>query len=112
MALRKAIFEVQFPNHSEGTARVPLGNGYQLKAVGKLNYKLDNKDGATEKALEELETAGNEGKFLADRLVKWSPELSITEYRKLDPQYKVIIDKVLTINPGAPTLEIEEPKAE
>lgn len=112
MLLRKAVFEVKFPNIQEGTHRVPLANGYQLKAVGKLNYKLANKQGETEKVLEELEKTGNKGAFLADRLVKWSPELSITEYRQLDPQYKTIIDKVLTVTPGAPTLEIEEPKVE
>lgn len=112
MLLRKAVFEVKFPGIPEGTHRVPLANGYQLKAVGKLNYNLANKEGQTEKALEELEKLGPKGAFLADRLVKWSPELSITEYRQLEPQYKAIIDTVLTVKPAAPTLEIEPPKVE
>lgn len=108
--LRKAVFELKFPNPSEGTQRAELGNGYFLKAVHKINYTLDDKDGKTDKALEELEKTGNEGAFLADRLVSWKPELSISEYRKLAPQYKAIIDTVLTTRPGMPTLEIETPK--
>lgn len=112
MDLRRAVFEVKFPGHGEGTTRVPLANGYHLKAVGKMNYNLANKEGETEGALTKLAAAGPEGAFIADRLVKWTPELSITEYRKLAPHYKTIIDTVLTIKPGAPTLEIEAPKTQ
>lgn len=110
-AYRMAVYEIQFPECEEGTNRLELGNGYSLKCVAKLNYTLANKNGETEAALDELEKTGEQGKFLADRLVKWSPDLSVKEYRDLDPKYKTIIDKVLTIKPGTPQMEIEEPKA-
>jgi hypothetical protein len=109
--LRRAVFEIKFPAAEEGTNRVELGNGYALKAVNKYNYRLKNKDGETEKALEAIARHGNDGPFIADRLVKWEPEISISEYRKLEEKYKLIIGPVLTITPGMPTLEIEEPKA-
>jgi hypothetical protein len=107
---RTTIFESRFPTAEEGTNRVELGNGYHLKAVAKYNYTLANKENETERALEAMEKIGNEGAFIADRLVRWSPELSVKEYRSLAPEYKAVIDTVLTIKPGMPTLEIEAPK--
>lgn len=103
----------------EGTNNFELGNGYVLKIVGKINYNLSESakpktpgmvPWATRTALNELEKTGNEGKFIAERLVKWSPELSLTEYRALAPQYKAIIDKALTTSDGMPSVSIEAPK--
>lgn len=110
LALRNAVFELKFPTFNEGTNRVALGNGYFLKAVAKTNYTINMKDGAAEAALTQLEKTGNEGKFLADRIFKWSADLVLSEYRKLAPAYKTIIDTVLTTSPGTPALEIEPPK--
>ena len=103
----------------EGTNNIDLGKGYTLKVVGKMNYNLSEsakprnaamKPFATRVALNEIEKLGNEGKFIAERLVKWQPELSLTEYRQLGDQYKKIIDTALTISPGIPSIEIVEPK--
>lgn len=94
----------------EGTERIPLNNGYELKVVKKLNYTLNNKDDATDKALTKLEAMGERGKLIADRLVSWKPTLSISEYRELSAAERGIIDEVLTIKPGLPTLELIEPK--
>lgn len=111
IAYRKAVFEVQFPGHTEGTKRVELGGGYWLKAVGKLHYNLINNNGQTAAALSRIATAGPTGNLIATRLVKWSPELSIKEYRILAPEFKTIIDEALEVKPGAPALEIEAPEA-
>jgi hypothetical protein len=113
-ALRKAVFELEFPSPTEGTQRIPLGNGYQLKAVYPLRYECGNKQAdcdRVEAGLTELATLGQEAAFVADRLVKWLPEIAIKEYRDLKPEYKVIVDKFVTIKPGMPQLEIEAPKA-
>lgn len=108
MTLRKEVVKRLFPNKSEGTNTIELGNGYQLKCVIKQSYKIDNKN--VDSILDEIAKAGNEGSFIAERLVTWSASLSLTEYRELDPKYKLIFDKVLTINDAAPVLEIREPK--
>lgn len=110
MSFRKYVVSRAFPQKVEGTNTLALGNGYELKAGIKYNYKLDGDNEKIEAALDELANAGNEGPFLADRLVSWIPSLSIKEYRELSPQYKNIIDKVITITDAAPTLEIKEPK--
>lgn len=95
----------------EGTENYPLLEGFKLKAVFKANYKLNNTDDAVDKALTKIEKAGPEGAFIAGRLVKWKPELSVSEYRNLEPKYQKIIDDVLTISEGTPSLELVAPKA-
>lgn len=116
-ALRKAIFEIKFPKPKEGTQRIELGNGYNLKATFPYTYTLD-KD-RTEKTIEDIAKFGQRAAVIADRLVGWKPELSIKEYRLLqaenlsdeDKAIKKLIDAVLTVKPGMPQLEIEAPKA-
>lgn len=118
MTARKAAVDFCFDQYNNsGTERIELGNGYQAKAVKKVNYgwvkaldgvKVDRKK--IEAALNQIEALGNEGPFIAERLIKWSPELSLTEYNKLAPQYKAIIDPVIVTTDGAPTLDIIAPK--
>lgn len=113
---RKAVFEMKFPDAKEGTQRVELGNGYYLKAVYPLNYNL-SKDN-TEAAQDAIGKLSPKADVIADRLVRWTPELSVKEYRLLmadtteeGKQIQTLLSTVLTITPGMPRLEIEEPKA-
>jgi hypothetical protein len=109
-----------FPNANEGTNTVELGNGYELKAGIKYNYKLDENP-KVEAGLDAIEKIGNQGKFIADRLVSWTPNFQLTEYRKLQEEAKEgskdaqeilkIASSFLTITDAAPTLEIKAPKA-
>ncbi len=110
MEMRKYIVNRAFPNKHEGMNSIELGNGYMLKASVKYNYTLsDNK--AVEEALDKIAMIGNEGSFIAERLVSWKPTLCLSEYRELDnEEIKRELHKVLTISEGAPTLEIKEPK--
>lgn len=112
-ALRNEVIAANFASHKEeeGTENIELGNGYKLKAVFKLSYTLDNKEEGVDKALTKLEKMGAEGQFVAERLVRWKPELSVSEYKKLAEKYKKIIDEVLTTKPGLPSLELIEPKS-
>lgn len=84
-----------------------LGNGYKLKGKRPISYKLD---AAVRDALDEIAKIGNEGPFTAERLVKWKPELSVSEYNKLSEAYKAIIDKALTTTPGLPVIELCKPE--
>ena len=117
---KKSVAFAFNPEIKKGTERIELGNGYQAKAVKKLNYgfiknektgKLDK--AAVDAALTEIEKLHPAGAYIAENLVKWSPELSLTEYNKLEGELaplKQIIDKVIVTSEGAPTLEIIEPK--
>lgn len=114
---KKAVAFAFDPNKTSGTERIELGNGYEAKAVKKMNYGfVKTSDGAKvdkdkiEDALEKIEETGPVGELIASRLIKWTPDLSLTEYKQLTPEFKAIIDPVLVLTPGAPTLEIIAPK--
>jgi len=128
---RAKVTATLFPQATKGTQRYELGHGYKVKLVYGFTYTLGNKDlvdPATNekipvnKQVEELENAiaqlGNEGPFLADRLIKWKPELVEREYLALDKENpthmeaKELIDAILTVKPASPQLTLEEPKAQ
>lgn len=119
LELRKYIVSRAFPQKEEGTNTKDLGNGYQLKAGIKFNYKLADND-TVEKTLDKIAKIGNSGSFIADRLVSWKPSFLLTEYRQLQEdaekgmlEAKEILKEIttmLTIDDAAPTLEIKEPK--
>jgi hypothetical protein len=39
--------------------------------------------------------------------IKWKPELSLTEYKKLGKEDRATLDSILTITPAMPTIEIK-----
>lgn len=120
MDLRKYIVNRAFPKKEEGMNTKPLGNGYELKAGVKFNYNLADND-TVENCLAKVASLGNQGPFIADRLVSWSPHFKLTEYRQLGEdaakgdkfaiEVLKAIEPMLTITDGAPTLDIKEPKS-
>jgi hypothetical protein len=101
---RMASFYFTDPN--EGTNRIDLGGGFDLKLDYKINRNVD------EAAL--LTVTAEQAKALAlpmDKLFKWKPELSVTEYRKLNDKQREFVDSLLDIKPGSPSLSIV-PKAD
>lgn len=114
------------PTKTTGTENVPLGMGWFVKVEKKLSYNLKsfteglNKQNAVSNALTLLcqatkDSQGNElnpelGKVVATRLVKWEPELSVSEYKQLLPGHREIIDTVLEIKPASPTVSLVPPK--
>lgn len=120
MTMRRYIVGRAFPNAHEGINTQELGNGYQLKAGVKFNYKLANNK-IVENCLDRIALIGNAGSFIAERLISWTPNFLITEYRVLQEEakegsdvaaqiLKIVNDEMLTIDSAAPTLEIKEPK--
>lgn len=128
--MRVKVTETLFPTPKKGTQRYALNGGYNVKLVHGWTYSLGIKDmpnpdveGETipiNKQIEDLQQAisetGNEGPLLAERLIKWKPELLPSEYLKLNPDYPVekqikdMIDALLTVKPASPQLAFEEPK--
>lgn len=119
LEFRKYIVSRAFPQKEEGTNTLELGNGYELKAVVKFNYKLADND-IVEAGLSRIAKIGNEGAFIADRLVSWHPNFLVSEFRTLQEnadkgsgEARAILKEVesfLTITDAAPTLNIKEPK--
>lgn len=118
LAVQFLVQQVEEPK--TGVNNVDLGGGYTAKVGLKLNYKLEGNNEQIESILDKIETCGNEGKFIAERLVRWSADLSVTEYKDLQEQAKTsdvskqilaILNEIVVTDDGAPTLEIKEPKS-
>ncbi len=116
MEARKAAAAFLFPTPKEGTQRIPLNNGFNVKMVHKVNTKISASNDDVDAAEEEAAKIGNEGQFLFERIITWKPEFSKSEFKKLDDglevhkKVKALVEKLIVETPGAPTLEIEEPK--
>lgn len=114
-ALRKEVLAEAFAFDPEalreGTENFELGNGYKLKAVFKISRNLNNENEAVDKVLSKIEKTGTEGAFIAERLVKWKPELSVSEYNKLPEKFKKLFDEVVTSKEAMPALELVAPKS-
>lgn len=91
-------------NKTSGTEHVALPGGYDLVSVKKENYKLTNANNETDEALEHF------SEDMAAMLVKWTPDLSVSTFKKLTEEQQAFFDKALEIKNGAPTLEIKAPK--
>lgn len=127
-SLREELAQACFPTPVKGTQRFPLKNGFNIKLVHGLTHTLGNKDLADDQGrkvpiaeqvddlCKNIEETGNIGGLMAERLIKWTPELVVPEYEKLDmrleddKRIKLLIDEMLTVKPKMPTLEFEEPK--
>ncbi len=119
MTMRKYVVSRTFPNATEGTNTLDLGNGYKLKAGVKFNYNLKDNE-TVRNALHRIRFIGNEGPFVADRLVKIEYSFLLTEFRKLEEnaesgseEAKAILKEchnMLNITDAAPSLKITEPK--
>lgn len=113
---RKYVVKRAFPNATEGTNTVELGNGYSLKANVKYNYKLLDNDKVRD-CLDRIAKIGNKGTFIADRLVSWHPAFLLQEYRELElaetDEAKAMLKichEMLEISTAAPSVSIVEPK--
>lgn len=98
--LRASVMESWHdPSKEEGTENYETHGG-KLTIVNALEYKMSDKN-SVDAALKLIAQRTPEGAFVANRLVKWVPELVIKEYRLLAKEDKDIIDKVITTKPKA-----------
>lgn len=115
-ARKDAVLFLHDPSRAGKTENIALGNGYSAKTKTPVNYGfVKNADGkidkaAIEKALAKIEKDGEVGELVAERIIKWTPDLSLTEYNQLSAKHKTIIDAIIVTTEGTPTLEIVEPK--
>lgn len=100
----------------EGTERIELHNGYVARGVKYLVYKFvsrnegETAEEALKGAIDALVESGPEGVFVARRLIRFTPELVVGEYKKLPTRLREIMDRVIEVREGTPTLEIIPPK--
>ena len=92
------------PEQYAGTHYVDLNQGWRLKSTNTLDYKLTNKDGQTDAALEHFSDD------LAALLVKWEPSLSVSNYKLLTDAQRALLSSCLTIRNSSPSIELIAPK--
>jgi len=103
-----ALFSTNTDDMRSGVENVDLGfDKWELKIQHKLNYKLADTD-AINAALAAIAASMEGGRIIAGRLVKWKPELSVSEYNLLAGGQRVLIDKVLTITPATKAIELKQ----
>lgn len=107
-ARQKVIALFDAAPDASGVHNIDLGSGYKLKATFKLNHKIS---GDVVKMLEKIEKSGDEGKFIAERLVKFEPKLALTEYKNLPDKLRKIADEFIVTTPALPSVELVEPKS-
>ncbi len=99
--LRKEVLAEFFKElKPEGTTNMDLQDKWILKAVTGLDYKVTDAP--------KLLTLAKTIKKLD--LVKTKYELSITPYRTLTPEEKLLVDACLLIKPSSTQLELVPPK--
>lgn len=102
--LRKQVFEYYFKDPREGTNYLDLPNGWRLKAIYKLDRKID--EAALPAVKEQLKELG----VNVDALVEYKPTLKTKLYRELTAEQSRIFDQALTIKPSSPIIELVEPE--
>lgn len=127
---RQEVTDALFPNPKKGTQRYVSPEGFgAIKLVHGWTYTLGDKDKVGEDTLKvpikdqvdavltAIEGLGERGVLIADRCVKWKPELVVSEYEALalsdngtDAEAKALIDSILSVKPASPQLTFEPPK--
>lgn len=107
-AMREEVVRRVFKDNAAGTYNRELGKGYVLKCTKKETFKVV--ETAINPTLDKIRALGNEGTFLAARLIKWKPEFAKSEFNKAPENVQKLILEAIEIKPAMPTLEIVEPK--
>lgn len=103
--LRKAIFTKVFPAPREGTNNYKLADDYVLKGTYSLERNVD--EALLDAQLKVMRAAG----INTDDLFVYKPRLAKGEYNTLTAEQQHLVDQVLVIKPGSPSLEITKPKS-
>ena len=109
MLMRLKIFHFYFPSPAEGTNTVEFdstadGRRWALKATYPITRKVD--DSILSVATPYMREHG----VPVDSLFVRKPELVIAQYRILTKEQLDLVDRVLDIKPGSPSMDIKEVK--
>lgn len=117
MSARKVFVDFATdPEVTKGTVNIDLGNGWKAKTVKKENISfIKNSEGKIDttfigQTLDKFCLVEG-GRLMAERLVKWNPEFSLSEYKLLPAELKKLADEMIEVKAGSPTLEIVAPKS-
>lgn len=102
----KEVFNFNSDDLREGTENFDLGSGYSLKASFKITKSFVKEISKVKAILAVIENAFPEGNYIVNRLVKWRPSLSASEYKTLPEEIRKIFDELIISKEAMPTLEM------
>lgn len=114
--LRSHIFKGLFKSPTEGVNTLPLTDLYALSGmpddghVIKGTYKINRSVDKAALTANQADIREKHPSIKLDEVIEWKPELRIGAYKKLTAEEQLIIDRLLTIKPGMPELEVVLPK--
>lgn len=98
---RVALSGFYFRQPVEGTNRISLGGGYDLKLQFGYNYKVSEED------LDQVKAADIKRlKLPWDELITYKPNLSMSTYKGLNAEQKKFVDQFLEVKESSPQLDI------
>lgn len=108
LVLRDQVVKACFPDGVKLNLNVcDLGGGNVVRVEVKPSVKFDR--GELDVALGLMRSHGEAGPELADRLVKWSPEVRIGELNKLPEPFKGIVGPVVSVENGSMSVKLRQP---
>jgi hypothetical protein len=112
--LRRRICAFYFPDPKEGVNNLQPEslNGFVMKMTHPVTRKVDKEALAALTARPDANTPSRfeQANIDVNRVIRWTPELNVGEYRKLTAEEIKLIDQALIISEdGMPALEIKAP---
>lgn len=99
--VRKRMANFYFPTPREGTNRLDLGGGYDLKLDFSYSRNVD------EAALDNAKAADfRKLRIDKEELFPLKPTLNLKAYRKLTDEQRAFVDELLEVKEGTPALHI------
>lgn len=99
--LRKELVRFYFTAPKEGTNRIDIGGGFDLRLQHSLTRKIDEAAFASVTARDI-----KKHKLDIDKLVEHVPKLKVTEFRNLTAEQEAFVMSFLDISEGSPQLAI------
>lgn len=93
-----------FRDPKEGTNTALLGFGRQLKMQHRINRKID------EANLDAAISTGVLKSDIVNDVIVYKPNLSVSGWKALSPENRILFGDIITEEPGTPGLEIVVPK--
>lgn len=111
LRLRSLLIALFDPRTIEGTETLPVSHGFKLKAVKAMRYSFPHANAARDTTLTLAADYGQEGQFIANRLIAWKPELIVREYRTLSDDMLAAVNRFIIARPAQAQLVLVAPKS-
>lgn len=111
---RTRVRELLYPNgwDDEGTDKYQLPGGWILEFKRAINVKIDGAQlPSIKEAIEKLPVDPDSGEMASMDAISYKPDISLSKYREMRPDAKVLLQQALEFTNGSPQIKTIAPKA-